>query len=89
LVERAKYPELNGAASAVFGVLKRVAISADEQAREEGAAGKGLVVAYCSVIIDVPLTENRDSAPRKPVVRRFSQPGSGGPEWACIAHAAS
>jgi AcrR family transcriptional regulator len=45
LVERAKYPELNGAASAVFGVLKRVVISADEQAREEDAAGKGLVVA--------------------------------------------
>ena len=45
LVERTKYPELNGAASAVFGLLKRVGGSSDEPPRET-EAGMGLVVAY-------------------------------------------
>jgi AcrR family transcriptional regulator len=50
LVDRAKYPELNEAASAVFGLLQRVAVSADEWPCEDDVAGMaawGLVVA-CS-----------------------------------------
>jgi AcrR family transcriptional regulator len=50
LVERAKYPELNEAASAVFGLLRRVAVSADEWPCEDDVAGTaawGLVMA-CS-----------------------------------------
>jgi AcrR family transcriptional regulator len=50
LVERAKYPELNEAASAVFGLLRRVAVSADEWPCEDDVAGMaawGLVMA-CS-----------------------------------------
>jgi AcrR family transcriptional regulator len=48
LVERAKYPELNGAVSEVFGLLQRVAVSDDEWPREDDAAGRaawGLVMA--------------------------------------------
>jgi AcrR family transcriptional regulator len=48
LVERAKYPELNEAASAVFGLLQRVAVSADEWTPEDnvpGMAAWGLVMA--------------------------------------------
>jgi AcrR family transcriptional regulator len=51
LVERAKYPELNEAASAVFGLLQRVAVSADEWPCEDDVAGMaawGLVMA-CSM----------------------------------------
>ena len=50
LVERAKYPELDKAASAVFNLLQRVAVSADEWPREDNVAGMaawGLVMA-CS-----------------------------------------
>jgi AcrR family transcriptional regulator len=50
LVERAKYPELNNAASAVFGLLQRVAVSADQWPCEDDVAGMaawGLVMA-CS-----------------------------------------
>jgi AcrR family transcriptional regulator len=50
LVERAKYPQLNEAASAVFGLLQRVAVSEDEWPCEDDVAGMaawGLVVA-CS-----------------------------------------
>ena len=50
LVERARYPELNEAASAVFGLLRRVAVSADEWPCEDDVAGMaawGLVMA-CS-----------------------------------------
>ena len=50
LVERAKYPELDKAASAVFGLLRRVAVSVDEWPREDDVAGMaawGLVMA-CS-----------------------------------------
>jgi hypothetical protein len=48
LVERAKYPELNEAASAVFGLLQRIVVSADEWPREDNVAGMaawGLVMA--------------------------------------------
>jgi AcrR family transcriptional regulator len=48
LVERAKYLELNEAASAVFGLLRRITVSADEWPREDDVAGKaawGLVMA--------------------------------------------
>jgi AcrR family transcriptional regulator len=45
LVERMKYPDLNEAASTVFGFLKRVAVSADEQPHEDDAAGIGAVMA--------------------------------------------
>jgi Tetracyclin repressor-like, C-terminal domain len=50
LVERAKYRELNEATSAVFGLLRRVAVSADEWPCEDDVAGMaawGLVMA-CS-----------------------------------------
>jgi AcrR family transcriptional regulator len=50
LVERAKYPELNEATSAVFGLLQRVAVSADQWPCEDDVAGMaawGLVMA-CS-----------------------------------------
>jgi AcrR family transcriptional regulator len=50
LVDRAKYPELNEAASTVFGLLQRVAVSADEWPCEDDVAGMaawGLVMA-CS-----------------------------------------
>ena len=39
LAERAKYPELNEAASAVFGLLRRVAVSDDEWPCEDDVAG--------------------------------------------------
>jgi AcrR family transcriptional regulator len=45
LVERAKYPELNEAASAVFGLLQRIAFSDDEGPREGDATGMCLVTA--------------------------------------------
>jgi AcrR family transcriptional regulator len=50
LVERAKYPELNDAAGAVFGLLQRIAVGADEWPCEDDVAGMaawGLVMA-CS-----------------------------------------
>jgi AcrR family transcriptional regulator len=50
LAERAKYPELNEAASAVFGLLRRVAVSDDEWPCEDDVARTaawGLVMA-CS-----------------------------------------
>jgi AcrR family transcriptional regulator len=50
LVERAKYPELNDAAGAVFGQLQRIAVGADEWPCENDVAGMaawGLVMA-CS-----------------------------------------
>ena len=50
LAERAKYPELNEAASAVFGLLRRIAVCADEWPCEDDVAGMaawGLVMA-CS-----------------------------------------
>jgi AcrR family transcriptional regulator len=50
LAERAKYPELNDAASAVFGLLQRIAVGADEWPCEDDVAGMaawGLVMA-CS-----------------------------------------
>jgi AcrR family transcriptional regulator len=50
LVERAKYQELNEAASAVFGLLQRIAVSADQWPCEDDVAGMaawGLVMA-CS-----------------------------------------
>jgi hypothetical protein len=39
LVERAKYPKLNEAASAVFGLLQRITVSADEWPRENNVSG--------------------------------------------------
>ena len=59
LVERAKYPELNEAASAVFGLLQRVAVSADEWPCEDDGAGTaawGLVMA-CSTVSSPRLTQ--------------------------------
>jgi AcrR family transcriptional regulator len=50
LMKRAKYKELNEAASAVFGLLQRIAVGADEWPCEDDVAGMaawGLVVA-CS-----------------------------------------
>jgi AcrR family transcriptional regulator len=64
LVERAKYPELNAAAGAVFDVLQRIAVSAEEQPREDNSAGMaawGLVHGLSSLLIDglVPETSAR------------------------------
>jgi AcrR family transcriptional regulator len=59
LVERAKYPELNEAASAVFGLLRRVAVSADQWPCEDdvvGMAAWGLVMA-CSTASSPRLTQ--------------------------------
>jgi len=39
LVVRAKYPDLNEAAGAVFDLIQRVAVSDDESPREDDAAG--------------------------------------------------
>ncbi len=55
LVERAKYPELNEAANAVFDLLRRVEVSADEGPFEDHAAGMaawGLVHGLSSLFID-------------------------------------
>jgi AcrR family transcriptional regulator len=55
LVERARYPNLNEAAGAVFDLLQRVAVSADEPPREDRAAGMaawGLVHGLSSLFID-------------------------------------
>ncbi len=55
LVERAKYPELNEAANAVFNLLRRVEVSADEGPFEDRAAGMaawGLVHGLSSLFID-------------------------------------
>ena len=55
LVERAKYPELNEAANAVFNLLRRVEVSADVGPFEDHAAGMaawGLVHGLSSLFID-------------------------------------
>jgi len=67
LVERAKYPELDAAEGAVFGLLQRIAVSADEQPREDNSAGMaawGLVHGLSSLLIDglVPETSARGLA---------------------------
>jgi len=48
LVERAKYPKLNEAARAVFGLLQSITVSAEEWPHEDDVAGMaawGLVMA--------------------------------------------
>jgi AcrR family transcriptional regulator len=67
LVERAKYPELDEAARAVFGLLQRAAVGADEGPREDNSAGMaawGLVHGLSSLFIDglVPETYARGMA---------------------------
>ena len=55
LVERAKYPELDEAANAMFNLLRRVDVSADEGPFEDHAAGMaawGLVHGLSSLFID-------------------------------------
>jgi AcrR family transcriptional regulator len=55
LLQRAKYPELDEAARAVFGLLQRVAVSASDGPREDNAAGMaawGLVHGLSSLFID-------------------------------------
>ena len=55
LVQRAKYPELDEAGRAVFGLLQRVAVSADNGPREDNSAGMaawGLVHGLSSLFID-------------------------------------
>ena len=47
LVGRAKYPDLNEAAGAVFELLQRVAVGVEESHREDNAAG-GLAMACLS-----------------------------------------
>jgi AcrR family transcriptional regulator len=67
LLQRAKYAELDEAARAVFGLLQRVAVSADKRPREDNAAGMaawGLVHGLSSLFIDglVPETYARGMA---------------------------
>ena len=67
LVQRAKYPELDEAARVVFGVLQRVAVSADDGPRQDNSAGMaawGLVHGLSSLFIDslVPETHARGMA---------------------------
>jgi AcrR family transcriptional regulator len=67
LVERAKYPGLNAAADSVFDLLQRIAVSADEQPRQDNSAGMaawGLVHRLSSLFIDglVPETYARGMA---------------------------
>ena len=67
LVQRAKYPELDDAARAVFGLLQRAAVGADEAPREDNSAGMaawGLVHGLSSLFIDglVPETFARGMA---------------------------
>ncbi len=55
LLQRAKYPELDEAGRAVFGLLQRVAVSADNGPREDNSAGMaawGLVHGLSSLFID-------------------------------------
>jgi AcrR family transcriptional regulator len=55
LVQRAKHPELDEAARAVFALFQRVAVSADERQREDNSAGMaawGLVHGLSSLFID-------------------------------------
>jgi AcrR family transcriptional regulator len=59
LVERARYPELNEAASAVFSLLQRVAVSDDQWPCEDDVAGTaawGLVMA-CSTASSARLVQ--------------------------------
>ena len=67
LVARAKYPELNEAAGAVFDLLQRLAVGADEGPHEDNSAGMaawGLVHGLSSLFIDglVPETHARGLA---------------------------
>src|SRR5271163_927954 len=67
LVARAKYPELNEAAGAVFNLLQRIAVSANDGPRQDNAAGMaawGLVHGLSSLFIDglVPETYARGMA---------------------------
>ena len=55
LLQRAKYPELDEAARAVFGLLQRVAVSADQWPRQDNSAGMaawGLVHGLSSLFIE-------------------------------------
>ena len=52
LVERAKYPELNEAASAVFGLLQHVAVRADEWTGRRRCGGDGPGYGQSFLIID-------------------------------------
>jgi AcrR family transcriptional regulator len=60
LVERAKYPDLNEAANAVFNLLRRVEVSANVGPHEDHAAGMaawGLVHGLSSLILDGLVSE--------------------------------
>ena len=62
LVQRAKYPELDEAARAVFAVLQRVAVSANEGPLQDNSAGMaawGLVHGLSSLFIDGLVPEER------------------------------
>jgi AcrR family transcriptional regulator len=78
LVQRAKYPELDDAARAVFGLLQRVAVGAGEGPREDNSAGMaawGLVHGLSSLFIDglVPETYARGMANQILVQRHQSE----------------
>jgi AcrR family transcriptional regulator len=67
LVERAKYPRLNAAASGVFDLLQGIVASSDERQREDNTAAMaawGLVHGLSLLFVDglVPETRARDLA---------------------------
>ena len=61
LVERAKYPELDEAASAVFGLLQGVAISDDQWPHEDDVAG----MAAWGLVMASPHGSSTASSPRR------------------------
>jgi AcrR family transcriptional regulator len=67
LLQRARYPELDEAARAVFGLLQRVTVSSNDGPRQDNSAGMaawGLVHGLSSLFIDglVPETYARGMA---------------------------
>ena len=77
LVERAKYPDLNEAANAVFSLLRRVEVSADGGSCEDHAAGMaawGLVHGLSSLILDGLVSEINVKDLAKEVLVRTREP---------------
>ena len=77
LVERAKYPQLNEAASAVFDLLQRVAVGAGERPRDDSAPGMavwGLVHGLSALFIDGLVPETRARGLAKEIFVQTSRP---------------
>ncbi len=77
LLQRAKYPELDEAARAVFSLLQRVVVSADERSREDNVAGMaawGLVHGLSSLFIDGIIPEARARGVANEILVQRRQP---------------